>query len=316
MLGTISSGYDSATAAALCRRVGMDEAVSITTGREGAEDHGAEIARILGLELHLYNRNAWRKHALAEVPFVASNSRGGEVFFKAAEPHLTGRVLVTGFHGDKMWGKATTALGPDLVRGDMSGLSLCEYRLIVGFIHLPLPFMGVRDIAKVHALSNSPELREWDVPGDYSRPICRRIVESAGVPRDAFGVTKKLASVHFGQGQVQLSPEASLDYHQWLRDNRSVWAQRKLHAPRPPGRFSRAVLANYQLVERGTRALTKFAPMRTRAWILRAVSRYQRHLTRRVNLHDSLFPWAIARLARLYADRSASDGADASITRR
>jgi hypothetical protein len=49
------------------------------------------------------------------------------------------------------------------------------------------------------------------VPGDYSRPICRRIVEGAGVPREAFGRTKLAASVL----DYVLSDSSRPDYAAW-----------------------------------------------------------------------------------------------------
>jgi hypothetical protein len=103
-----------------------------------------------------------------------------------------------------------------LVRGDQSGLSLTEYRLHAGFLHCPVPFMGVRQIRAVNALSRSAPMARWDVPGDYTRPICRRIVEEAGVPRELFGIRKKAASVLFFQGASFISQEALAEFLPWL----------------------------------------------------------------------------------------------------
>src|SRR5204863_9874 len=137
---------------------------------------------------------------------LAWDGRGEDVYFRGAEAHLARRVLVTGYHGDQMWSKRPRAPSADIVRGDQSGLSLSEYRLWAGFIHLPVPFLGVRQIGDVSALSRSAAMAAWDVPGAYSRPICRRIVETAGVPRDAFGVRKQTASVLFFERDDTLSP--------------------------------------------------------------------------------------------------------------
>jgi hypothetical protein len=32
--------------------------------------------------------------------------------------------------------------------------------------------------------------KPWDIGGAYSRPLCRRLVEEASVPREIFGVSK------------------------------------------------------------------------------------------------------------------------------
>src|SRR5262249_2283017 len=137
---------------------------------------------------------AWRRRPFAEVPFIAANARGEDVQYAAAEQLLGGRVLFTGYHGDKGWAKDTNALGPDIVRGDMSGLSLTEFRLKAWFLKCPVASWGVRQIEQIHTISNAAEMAPWDVPGDYSRPICRRIVEDAGVAREAFGQAKRVAA--------------------------------------------------------------------------------------------------------------------------
>jgi hypothetical protein len=222
MLGTISSGYDSPTVAVLARSAGLCEVISFDRSREEESDSGQEIAARLGLKVAVIPRDAWRTAPLAEVPFLAADAKGEDVYFKSAEARLAGSVLLTGFHGDKIWGKYTTALSPDLVRGDQSGLSLTEYRLHAGFLHCPVPFMGVRQIRDVNRLSRSAELSRWDVPGEYTRPICRRIVEEAGVPREWFGMRKKAASVLFFQSTSFLTPQALAEYLPWLEAHGGV----------------------------------------------------------------------------------------------
>src|SRR5213079_2018010 len=98
-----------------------------------------------------------------ELPFLAADAKGEDVYFRGAEAHLARRVLVTGYHGDQMWSKRPRAPSADIVRGDQSGLSLSEYRLWAGFIHLPVPFIGVRQIGDVRALSRSAAMAPWDV---------------------------------------------------------------------------------------------------------------------------------------------------------
>jgi hypothetical protein len=99
-------------------------------------------------------------------------------------------------------------------------LSLTEYRLHAGFIHCPLTFWGVKQIRDLHELSNSAEMRPWDVPGGYSRPICRRIAEEAGVPRQAFGVSKRAASQQAFASWEFLTDTSMRDYLRWMRRNR------------------------------------------------------------------------------------------------
>jgi hypothetical protein len=229
-LGTISSGYDSPTVAALARSAGLREVISFDQCNAEEPDSGLEIARQLGLQATVIPRDSWRGSELAEVPFLAADAKGEDVYFKSAEPLLAGTALLTGFHGDKMWGKYTSALSPDIRRGDQSGLSLTEYRLRAGFLHCPVPFMGVRQIHDINRLSRSAALSRWDVDGDYTRPICRRIVEEAGVSRKLFGMRKKAASVLFSSSTF-LTPAALAEFVQWLESQglpvrlgrRSVW---------------------------------------------------------------------------------------------
>ncbi|MBI4419642.1 MAG: hypothetical protein HY560_02350, partial [Gemmatimonadetes bacterium] len=153
LLGTLSSGYDSPAVAVLARRAGLEEVLSFDRSRGGLDDAGAELARRLGLRVILLSRDAWRSQNLPEIPFLAADAKGEEVHYRAAEAHLSGRVLLTGFQGDEMWDRVAwpLPLNGDLVRADQCGLSLTEYRLWAGFIHCPVPFMGARQAPEAHA---------------------------------------------------------------------------------------------------------------------------------------------------------------------
>jgi len=167
---------------------------------------------------------------LPEVPFLAADAYGQEVCFRTAEDHLAGTVLLTGFFGDAVWGKDTPDDGGKLTRisSNNSGLSLTEYRLTAGFLHAPMPYWGARQIGDIVRLSNSRELAPWDVPGTYSRPICRRIVEDSGVARDAFGVVKRGASVFLLDSPTFLSNPSLADFHSWLKNHPEVFGDSRL----------------------------------------------------------------------------------------
>lgn len=59
--------------------------------------------------------------------------------------------------------------------------------------------IGLDRWSEVNAISNSEEMKQWSVGGDYDRPIPRRIIEEKGVKREAFGNKKQGAgtSYHF-----------------------------------------------------------------------------------------------------------------------
>lgn len=287
LMGTISSGYDSPAATVLARPHGLDEAIAFHGPNGVGPDSGAAIAAALGVRAWPVARDAWRAPdgpAGAEVPFIAADAKGEDVFFRGAERHLARRVLVTGYHGDQMWSKRPHSTGADIVRGDQSGLSLSEYRLWAGFLHLPVPFLGARQIGDVRALSRSREMAPWDVPGGYSRPICRRIVETAGIARDAFGVRKRTASVLFFERDDVLSPGSIADYGAWLAAHASEWRERGLTPPAATG-WARSAA-------RVLRALSRLAPRRLR----NAVG-----LAHGARLFPHLFPWAVERAKPRYS---------------
>ena len=58
---------------------------------------------------------------------------GGLTSLERELPHVR-RVLMTGYHGDKVWAMESKDVSPAIVRGDPSGLGLTEYRLQAGFL--------------------------------------------------------------------------------------------------------------------------------------------------------------------------------------
>jgi hypothetical protein len=300
MVGGLSSGYDSTTVAVLAQEAGMKQVFSFQTARGGQQDHGEQVAGVLGLHLTLLDRRDWQQQPFAEVPYFAANGLGVDVIFASAQDLLRGRVMVSGFHGDKVWAKDTKALGPEIVRGDASGLAFTEHRLILGCIHCPMAFMGVREIRSIHALSTSTELAPWDLPGDYSRPVCRRIVEEAGVPRELFGMKKKAATNLFHRGEVLLTDNTREAYYRWLRENSGVWATSAADRPRIPGGTLLAVRNRYYLVEGFLRHAGRFLPAKQRSIVAKYNTKVQRWLNHRINLVRHLFPWAIERTSSEY----------------
>jgi hypothetical protein len=296
LLGTISSGYDSPTIAALARNAGLREAISFDKSRDEDGDSGLEIAERLGLNVTIVPRDAWRTAKLAEIPFIAADAKGEDVFFQSAEPQLSGTVLLTGFHGDKMWGKYTRDLSPDVARGDQSGLSLTEFRLRAGFLHCPVPFMGVRQIADVNRISRSAALAQWDIPGDYTRPICRRIVEEAGVPRTAFGMHKRAASVLFFNGTTFLTPDALAEYLPWLEANADAWRRAGTEPP-PPLAGRRAGIARRCVAQAAELIRSVGVPNGIVGRAMRRMTLWGEHEP----LFQWIFPWAAERACLAYS---------------
>ncbi len=124
---------------------------------------------------------------------MATAGIGDDVTFLAFEPALAGRTLLTGAWGDSIWARLAD-VPPGLPVRTRFGKSLTEYRLRVGFAHVPVPFIGGLFPRSIVAISQSAEMAAYSVGGAYDRPIPRRIAESAGVDRAAFGRLKVATS--------------------------------------------------------------------------------------------------------------------------
>jgi hypothetical protein len=299
MLGTLSSGYDSSTISVMASKEGLNEVISFANARGGDSDDGHEIAAHLGIKSTVFSRDQWRSENLIEAAFIASDAKGEDVYFSAAGKLLYGRVLLTGFHGDKVWGKETHKLNAFIVRGDRSGLSLAEYRLQAGFIHLPVPFMGVRQIRDINAISKSPEMIRWDIAGQYSRPICRRIVEEAGIERALFGMKKKAASVLHGSGTDKLTVTVRKDLLQWLMQHECLWAGKGCMSPFR--QYKKLKLLNIPMSSLGqiTRLASRVVPQRFRSYLIRISLKTEKFAPDRY-LVKYAFPWAVAKVKENY----------------
>ena len=240
-LGTLSTGYDSTTVTALAAPLGLQEVICFA--RDHKRDLGSEIAHYFGVRPIETHVDAWRALEFPEVPFIAGNAYGEEVHYAALSDRLAGRVVLTGYHGDKVWDKNLAYLTPDIRRGDISGLALTEFRLWAGFVNCAIPFWGVRQLAEINRISRSAEMRPWDVGGDYTRPICRRIVESFGVPRAAFGSSKSFASRWFVQNEDDLTPASRDNALKFIKPNAGRFWRRMRPSPALLQRFDHIVMA-------------------------------------------------------------------------
>lgn len=313
MLGTISSGYDSPTITALARRHGLETVITFPEGRqpllgsrERPSDDGASIGRRLGVEVISVSRDSWRDRADAPILFLAGDGNGQEVLFQGAERLLEGTVLLTGMSGDTVWGRKPKGGKGLLARGDQSGLSLTEYRLHARFLHVPVPFVGANQADDIRALSDSRGLSSWSVGGPYDRPICRRVVEEAGIERERFGVSKVAASVRFALRQNFWSAAFRDDFLAWIGSRRGRWLRR---GRVPPDWVSAAARPVQTLLASIARWLHDTRPRWGGSYRVR---RRLEYLGGREFLYAYLFPWAVDRAMRRYGrpGPSAEDAED------
>lgn len=194
-LATCSTGYDSASIAALSAKLGCHEAVTLVNAKYGQSDSGRNIGELLGFKVFEYERSEKVCGSFESVADFLSTGMGGEDYcYHGFSPMLHGRILLTGFHGDKIWD--VNVIPSQLIkRGDISGSSMQEYRLWNDFIHIPVPMIAARRHPDISAITRSLEMNPYKLNRRYDRPIPRRILEQAGVPRDLFGQHKKATSV-------------------------------------------------------------------------------------------------------------------------
>jgi hypothetical protein len=220
LLTNCSAGYDSNTAAALAAAAGCRLAITVCDARGGADDSGRPVAEALGLECAERGRAGPDGTGGAEAEFLAVGTGGGDSPMAVFEDLLAGGLLLTGHFGDSVWERTTKPKPrPDFQRASPSGASLANFRLRVGFLHLPVPFIGARRHADIYAISNSEEMRPWSLGGSYDRPICRRILEEAGVPRELVGRNSKQAvATWHSWSPSHLSPAVRESFEKFLRE--------------------------------------------------------------------------------------------------
>jgi hypothetical protein len=225
-LGSISSGYDSPTVTALAKECGLKEVISFVTDRGGGRDCGDDIAKIMGVKVTEISKDEWKKEELSEIPFIAAESRGEDVQFSSIPDSLIRNcIFLTGYHGDTMWKKTPVdhKYSDGLIKHGTAGLSLAEYRLWKGFIHIPVPFIGVKRINDIHKITHLAEMEKWNVDSHYNRPICRRVVEGLGVPRSAFGQKKRVTTVELSHRWSFITENSQKDFYLWLIDQRKIF---------------------------------------------------------------------------------------------
>lgn len=294
MLGTLSRGYDSAAVTALASQFGCEDALCFTRSREGFDDNGAPLASYLKVRPHVFESDAWRSLGAIETPFIAGDPGWDEVYLRPAEHLLAGSVFLSGYFGDQMWSKDPRTLEPLFLMG-AAGMALTEYRLKVGFIACPPPYWGGRLLRQTAAISSSDAMKPWDVPGPYSRPICRRIVEEAGVPRELFGQRKMMVAV-LSQVNEFLNPASYRDYLLWLGEHRGAWTRRRRLPPLPSPGAERLLRQGLNVLWQGSKAL--------------GFEALSRRLLFPFHLRRYTYPWAVERTKQLYyPGASATTGA-------
>ncbi len=217
-LATVSGGYDSNALAVLLARLGVREALTFFDGTPG-NDSGADVARQLGMTVHEYARSGFRTTPGVDEAEFCAGPRGPDVVLGPSEPVLVGKLLVTGRYGDVVFGLDPAKRLSDLRTtraSEVAGTSLLEFRLRVGFLNFNPLYVAGLHVAALHAISHSPEMAPWRLGGAYDRPIPRRLLEEAGIPRARFGVRKAASAAIHLRSPADLSPAGRADFESYL----------------------------------------------------------------------------------------------------
>ena len=301
-LGTVSTGFDSPTVAALAREAGLKQVVTFTRARGGVDDDGSEIAKILGLSPTTIERNEWQALKLPEIPFLASDGKGEDVYFATLTDRLDTKVLLTGYAAGA-W-SASGKVNQALPRADQSGLSLTEYRLWANFIHLPVPTMGIYSAQPTDMHQLAHDLDPWRSGQKYDKPFCRRVLEEEGVPAEMYGRGKKAASVLMFDRRTLLSPNSKSDFLEHLQSARSMAPLTGMRCQLRDKMLALASRCMY-LGQLTAKSAVKFIPVNA----IHRVAKSDRlgELAHFEPLVDYLFPWALEHAKSRY--RSSSDAA-------
>lgn len=188
MLVGISSGYDSIAAAVIAKKAGCNESVSIVNPSSfwRGSDSGLHIAKILKLNCTELRHDKLNYRNEVSV-WAGSGSDGGRnlTLFDYPKPLC---LFFSGGYGDVVWDLCHRSLVEP--RGGLNEM-LCEFRLIEGLFITVVPWWGIRQINEIQKISHSDEMKSWVMGSDYDRPIARRIIEEAGIPRGSFAKRKK-----------------------------------------------------------------------------------------------------------------------------
>lgn len=204
-ISTISKGYDSPTVSIFAKKNGCKEALTLNANINGMNDSGVKLARMIGLTPYAYkhilnmnNKSANIKNLNINInpdlekiayEFIATGGIGDDIAYYPFRERLKNRILLTGTFGDSVWSK-NSEVKPGISCTIPYMKSITEYRLNNNFIFFPVPVLTARFPAPIIKISNSKELQEYSNGSKYDRPICRKIIESFGVPRNWFGINK------------------------------------------------------------------------------------------------------------------------------
>ncbi len=290
-LATLSLGYDANSLAALAVPLGCREGVTFDEdqpGRAGRGDDGSFVGERLGIDVKRFPRMTRpQPRPCPEAEFCVCPP-GGDRTWLIAEDILPGRIFLSGRHGDIVlspkWKPHSYNLGYSALN-DLGGATMTEFRLRVGYLNFAPWFTGWQHMDAIREISFSEEMAPYRIGGNYDRPIPRRILEEAGVPREAFGQRKIGGAYEYIHTDRDLSEASRDDYVAWFREQTVPRrARARIRIQRPVEKAERRVR---QHLDRLTGGRVQLAPLVPYRWRISARRGY-------------LFHWAFERMRDRY----------------
>ena len=200
---SLSGGYDSTAVAVVAAEAGCKRAFGFETSRPARSDastvdSGRAAADRLGLSYSVHDRLSYRvAEGAPEAEFLSTGMVGEEVVFAAAEGELHRSTMLTGYWAGTQWGMSRRDDWLHMVPSTTAGTSLTEFRLRADFYDVPLPVFGAAQARGDPSLLDLDEMDPYRIKslGHYDRPIPRRLIEEAGIPRGTFASKKRAVNV-------------------------------------------------------------------------------------------------------------------------
>lgn len=229
---TQSRGYDTTAVNSIACAYGIDKVFTVSKAKsnfylahndEGKlpSDDGEDICTSLGLKFIRLNRRAFTEEFEQEHLFYCALHHNQDANLKDIAKHMAKvSLLLTGTYGS-IWDTEKcfsnrVVLDAKLRRSDLSTHGMSEFRLVVGFIQLPFPYIGARRMSDILKITESSEMDPWRLGNLYDRPISRRIAEEAGVPRQIFGQSKMGSVVIFSMPCIPYSKALRREFFDYL----------------------------------------------------------------------------------------------------
>ncbi|EAT17289.1 hypothetical protein HTZ97_01310 [Desulfuromonas acetoxidans] len=188
MLVGLSTGYDSVATAVVAKFAGCQKASSIENSSSfwRGSDSGEKIAPHLGLECRLCRHEP--KHYRHEVAVWAGVGRPGGRNLTVLDFPKPLCLFFSGGYGDVVWDRNVDTVQE--LKGGVNEM-MGEFRLIEGVFNCVVPWWGIQRVNQIKAIGRMAEMAPWTLHNDYDRPVARRLIEEAGVPRGLFAQRKK-----------------------------------------------------------------------------------------------------------------------------